>query len=84
MLADDPGNLLFEILFGHILVRLTFLAERQADGCAHLAFLRAVSFINQECYPQLLQFRVFLNLLQHPGKLLLRGDNDGFPLLEEA
>ena len=31
-----------------------------------------------------LQFRVLLNLIQHPSELLLRGDDDGFPFLEET
>jgi hypothetical protein len=52
MLADDPGDLLFGIVFGCLFVRLARLAERQADGRAHLAVLRAVGFVNQEGHPQ--------------------------------
>ena len=65
-------------------VRLVRFAERQADGRAHLAFLRAVGLVDQERHAQLLQFRVLLDLLQHPGELLLRGDDDRLALLEEA
>ena len=85
MLADDLGDLFFRGpasgVFGVWLVRL---AERQADGRAHLAFLRAVGFIDEERHAQLLQSGFFLNLLQHPGELLLRGDDDRLPLFEKA
>ena len=84
MLADDLGDLFFRVLLRRVGVRLVRLAERQADGRAHLAFLRAVGFVDQERDPQLLQFRVVLNLVQHPGELLLRGDDDRLALLEEA
>ncbi len=81
VLADDLGDLLLRVLLGGVGIGFVRLAERQADGRAHLAFLRAVGFINQEGDPQLLQFRVLFDLFQHPGELLLRGDDDRLALL---
>ena len=60
------------------------LRNGNADGRAHLAFLRAVRFVDQERHAQFLQFRVLLDLLQHPGELLLGRDDDRLALLEEA
>ncbi len=60
------------------------LTKRQPNGGAHLAFLRAVGFINQEGNAQILQFGVLLDLFQHPGELLLRSDDDRLARLEEA
>ena len=87
VLADDLGDLL---LFVDPVVRTSSasgsvrLAERQADGRAHLAFLRAVGLINQERHAQFLQLRVAFQFVQHPGELLLRGDDDRLALLEES
>ena len=60
------------------------LRNGNADGRAHLAFLRAVGLVDQEGDAQLLQFRVLFDFLQHPGELLLRGDDDRLALLQEA
>ena len=84
VLADDLGELLLRVKLGGLGIRFVRFAERQPDGRAHLAFLRAVGFINQEGDPQFLQFGVLLDLVQHPGELLLRGDDDRLALLEEA
>ena len=63
VLADDLGNLFFRVLLRRVRVRFIRLAERHADGRAHLAFLRAMRFVDQERHAQILQLRV---LLQSP------------------
>ena len=87
VLADDLGDLLFVVLavsVGIFGVGVVGLAEGHADGHAHLAFLRPVRFVDQERHTQILQFGVLLDLLQHPGELLLRGDDDRLALLQET
>lgn len=85
VLANDLGELFLRVLLRQLRgVRFVRFAEWQADGRAHLAFLRAVRFINQERNAQLLQLRVVLNLVEDPSELLLGGDNDRFVLFEKA
>ena len=87
VLADDLGDLLFFVLavvLGILGVGIVRLAERHADGHAHLPLLRAVRLVDQERHAQVLQLRVLLDLLQHPGELLLRGDDDRLALLQET
>ena len=81
--ADDLGDLLLRVLFRGVGIGFVRLAERQPDSRAHLAFLRAVGFIDQECDAQVLQFGVLFDLFQHPGELLLRSDNDRLAIREE-
>ncbi len=82
--TDDSGDLLIWILLGGVSVGFVRFAKRQSNGSAHFAFLRAVGFIDQERDPQFLQFRIVFNLFQHPGKLLLSGDNYRLVFIEEA
>ena len=87
MLADDPGDVLLRVggVIRRILsIRFIRLAKRQPNGGTHLAFLRAVRLVNQKSHAQRLQHRVVLDLVQHPGKLLLRGHDDRLALRHEA
>ena len=84
VLADDLGDLFLRFLLHRVGVRFVCLAERQTDSRAHLAFLRAVSLINQERDAQVLQRRILLEFFQHPGEFLLRGDDDRFAVIEKA
>ena len=54
VLADDLGKQFLRVLLWRISVWFVQFAERQADGRAHLAFLRTVGLINQESDAQVL------------------------------
>jgi len=88
VLADDLGELLLRVWLGRLVIRciggVDGGAERQADGGAHLPFLRAVRLVDQEGHAELLEFRLLLDLFQHPGELLLRGDDDRPALRHES
>lgn len=88
MLADEAGDGFFFVIegvfCGILAVGFVGLAEGDADGLGHLAFLGAVGFIDEEGDAEGFKLGGVFELVEDPGEFLLGGDDDGFALTEEA